>query len=91
DAHAVNGELFFGRSYESIIAGKKARLDDIVHPIFGIRQLSKRIVHGTNFQMAAMTLYVTMGREAVVAAAELLDFPDAGMWDQDRLVALCGR
>lgn len=91
DAHAVNGELFFGRPYDWIVAGKKAGDDSVVHPIYGIRQLSKRIVHGTNFQMAAMTLYVTMGREAVVAAAELLGFPDAASWDQDRLVALCGQ
>lgn len=91
DAHAVNGELFFGRPYDWIVDGKKKGLDEVVHPIFGIRQLSKRIVHGTNFQMAAMTLYVTMGREAVVAAAELLGFTDAGTWDQDRLVALCAQ
>ena len=91
DAHAVNGELFFGRSYDWIVAGKRAGLPEVVHPIFGIRQLSKRIVHGTNFQMAAMTLYVTMGREAVVAAAELLGHEDASRWDQEKLVALCGQ
>jgi hypothetical protein len=91
DAHAVNGELFFGKSYDSIVAGKKADDPVIVHPIYGIRQLSKRIVHGTNFQMAALTLYITMGRESVVAAAQLLGFADAGSWDQDRLVQLCGK
>lgn len=89
DAHAVNGELFFGRSYDSIVAGKRAKDPDIVHPITGIRQLSKRIVHGTNFQMAGMTLYVTMGREAVVGAAQILGFADAHNWDQNRLVHLC--
>lgn len=90
DGHAVNGELFFKRDYDWIVAGKKAGHPDVVHPIFGIRQLSKKIVHGTNFQMAGMTLYITMGREAVVAAAILLGFPDAESWDQDRLVNLCG-
>ena len=90
DAHAVNGELFFGMAYEEIVAGKKANLPSIVHPIYGIRQLSKRVVHGTNFQMAAMTLYITMGRDAVVAAAELLGHKDAAGWDQDRLVQMCG-
>lgn len=91
DGHAVNGELFFGKPYEWIVAGKKTHDPLVVHPIYGIRQLSKRIVHGTNFQMAGMTLYVTMGREAVVAAAELLGFADAGSWDQNRLVQLCDR
>lgn len=91
DAHAVNGELFFGKSYEWIVAGKKAKDPTIIHPTKGIRQISKRVVHGTNFQMAAMTLYVTMGRESVVAAAELLGFGDAGSWQQERLVQLCGQ
>lgn len=89
DAHAVNGELFFGLTYEKIVAGKKAKDPTIVHPTKGIRQIAKRVVHGANFQMAAMTLYVTMGREAVVAAAELLGYKDAGSWDQDKLVQLC--
>lgn len=90
DSHAVNGELFFGMPYDTIVAGKAAKDPRIVHPLTGIRQLSKRVVHGTNFQMAAMTLYITMGREAVVAAAELLGFADAGSWPQERLVQLCG-
>lgn len=91
DAHAVNGELFFKRPYDWIVAGKKAGLDEVVHPIYGVRQLSKRIVHGTNFQMAAMTLYVTMGREAVVAAAELLGHKDADSWTQEKLIHLCAQ
>jgi hypothetical protein len=90
DAHAVNGELFFGKTYDWIVAGKKAQDPMVVHPIYGIRQLSKKTSHGANFQMAAMTLYVTMGREAVVAAAELLGHADAGSWNQDRLVQMCG-
>lgn len=89
DAHAVNGELFFKRPYDWIVAGKKAHDPLVVHPLTGVRQLSKRIVHGTNFQMAAMTLYVTMGREAVVAAAELLGFKDAETWEQEKLVHFC--
>jgi hypothetical protein len=91
DGHSIHGELFFGMPYAEIVAGKKAHDPKIIHPLYGVRQLSKRIVHGTNFQMAAMTLYVTMGREAVVAAAELLGHSDAGMWAQERLVELCGQ
>jgi hypothetical protein len=50
DGHAVNGELFFNKSYDQIVAGKKANDPAIVHPIYGIRQLSKKIVHAANFQ-----------------------------------------
>lgn len=89
DAHAVNGELFFGKTYDWIVAGKEADDPLVVHPITGIRQISKRVVHGTNFQMAGMTLYVTMGRESVVAAAEMLGFEDASQWSQEQLVQLC--
>jgi hypothetical protein len=91
DAHAVNGELFFGMPYDRIVQGKKDRDPIIVHPTRGIRQISKRVVHGANFQMAAMTLYVTMGRESVVAAAEILGFKDAAGWPQEKLVHLCGQ
>lgn len=90
DGHAVHGELFFGTPYDVIVAGKQAKDPYIIHPITGIRQNSKRIVHGANFQMAGFTLYVTMGRESVVAAAEAAGFADAGVWAEERLVALCG-
>lgn len=90
DGHSLHGELFFGMPYDRIVAGKKVGDPLIVHPITGVRQLSKRVVHGTNFQMAAQTLYVTMGREAVVAAAELLGHYDAASWSEDRLIQLCG-
>lgn len=89
DGHAVHGELFFKVPYDTIVAGKKAGDPAIVHPIFGIRQLSKRVVHGTNFQMAAITLYMTMGREAVVAAMILMGHKDAYMWTQDQLINGC--
>jgi DNA polymerase I-like protein with 3'-5' exonuclease and polymerase domains len=90
DGHALHGELFFKMPYEEIVAGKKAKDPRIIHPLTGIRQISKRVVHGTNFQMAPMTLYTTMGRDTVVAAAEILGFKDANGWDQNRLVSLCG-
>src|SRR3546814_5030631 len=71
DGHAIHGELCFARPYDWIVAGKKAGDPDVVHPTRGVRQLVKRVVHGSNFMMAAMTLYLTMGRDAVVVAAKL--------------------
>lgn len=91
DGHAVHSELFFQWSYDSVIAGKKRNDPLVVDPITGVRQLSKKIVHGTNFQMAALTLYMQMGRESVVAAAEFLGFQDAASWEQEKLVNICGR
>lgn len=89
DGHAVHGELFFKKPYDEIVAGKRAGDPLIIHPIFGIRQLSKRIVHGTNFQMAAITLFMTMGREAVVMAMRLMGFTDSHKWSQDQLINGC--
>lgn len=89
DVHAVNGELFFGVPYDKIVAGKRAHDPWITHPITGVRQISKKGVHGCNFQMAAWTLYILMQRDAVVTAAELLGHVDAAGWDQNQLVAIC--
>lgn len=89
DGHAVHGELFFKKPYAEIVAGKKAGDPLIIHPIYGIRQLSKRIVHGTNFQMAAVTLYMTMGRDSVVAAMQLMGHKNADAWSQEQLVNGC--
>lgn len=91
DGHAVHGELFFGMPYDKIVAGKKAGDPKIIHPIYGVRQLSKRIVHGTNFMMAAITLYMTMGRESVVASMKLMGHHDADSWTIEQLVQGCQR
>lgn len=90
DGHAIHGELFFARPYDWIVAGKKAGDPQVVHPTRGVRQLSKRVVHGSNFMMAALTLFFTMGREAVVAAAEFAGHADANRWPQEKLVLFCG-
>ena len=90
DGHAVHGELFFKRPYDLIVAGKKAHEDWVIHPITGVRSISKRVVHGTNFMMAALTLYMTMGRESVVAAATYLGYQNANTMSQEELVNVCG-
>lgn len=89
DGHAVHGELFFKTPYDRIVQGKREGDPKIVHPIFGIRQLSKRIVHGTNFQMAALTLLMWMGRDSAVASMVLMGHKDAANWTQDQLVNGC--
>lgn len=91
DAHAFNASILFPNwTYDEIVAGKRAGDPRVVHPITGIRQITKRVAHGANYIMAAMTLFMTVGREAVVAAAQALGFEDAGYWPQDKLVNFCG-
>src|SRR3546814_7150051 len=51
---------------------------------------SDLVVHGSNFMMAAMTLYLTMGRDAVVVAAKLAGHSNADPWPQAELVNFCG-
>jgi len=91
DSHAVHAEEFFQVPYDKIVRGKKADDPFITHPTNGIRNLAKRVVHGSNFQMAATTLYLTMGKEAVIAAAEALGHKDAAAWPEKALIALCDR
>lgn len=91
DGHAVNACIFFPNwTYDGIVAGKKAEDPVIVHPITGIRQITKKVVHGTHYLMAALTLYNNAGREAIVAAAQVAGFEDAGQWPQQKLVEFCG-
>lgn len=89
DVHCLHGEFFFRRAYDDLVAGKKAGADWVVHPIKGIRQNTKRIVYGANYLMMARTLYITMGRESVVASAEALGYYDADDWSERQLIALC--
>lgn len=89
DGHAVNAEFLLKRDYDWIVAGKKANDPEVTHPITGVRQITKKLVHAGNFQMAGLTAYVTAGREAILKAAQLLGHPDAEQWEQARFAHLC--
>lgn len=90
DIHATNALIFFGNwTYESIVQLKKAKDPRIVHPITGIRQITKKLVHGNHYLMAGLTLLMSAGREAIVAAAKELGYEDAGFWSQEKLVKFC--
>ena len=91
DTHCLHAEFFFGYPYEKVYAEHQKESDWADHPTKGIRQNTKRIVHGTNFVMAAFTLYVTMGHEAVVAVAKILGHEDADHWNRTKLVDLCAQ
>ncbi len=90
DTHCMHAEFFFKKPYDEIYEGYKAKEDWVVHSTKGVRQNTKRIVHGANFQMAGFTLYLQiMGHDATVESAKALGFKDAHTWPQARLVNFC--
>lgn len=90
DSHSKNATLFFPNwEYGEVVRLKKLNDDRVVHPITGIRQITKKLAHGCNYLMAAMTLLMTAGREAIVAAAIESGHKDAGFWAQEQLVEFC--
>lgn len=90
DSHSKNATLFFTNwTYEEVVRLKKLNDDRVVHPITGIRQITKKLAHGCNYLMAALTLLMTAGREAIVAAARELGHVHAAYWTQEELVDFC--
>ncbi len=68
DFHSVNCSAFFGVPYESIY-------DDALGKTLnkGLRDVAKRVNHGANYNMGAMTLVDTMGLENIFKARTLLN------------------
>ena len=89
DTHCVHAEHFFKIGYEKLAAGKKNHEDWCTHKITGVRSVTKRAVYGANYLMAGYTLFITMGQDAVVAAAKHLGYDDAGSWTHKQLTYLC--
>jgi len=70
DFHSNNASKFFGKAFELIYdAIKKEVLDK------PMRQLSKNVNHGANYNMGAATLVLTMGEDAIFKARRLLGLP----------------
>jgi DNA polymerase I-like protein with 3'-5' exonuclease and polymerase domains len=72
DTHSVHVEFFFGYSYESVMSGAKAKEPWVVHPITGVRQIIKKVTHGTNYDMQGGTMLVNIRRDAAVAMCNAL-------------------
>lgn len=90
DTHATNALIFFANwTYDRIVEGKNAKDPKVVHPITGVRQITKKVVHGCHYLMAAMTLFMNAGREAIVAAALESGYGDAATWPEYRLIEFC--
>lgn len=69
DFHGVNCAAFFGVPYEKIVAPDGSVLDK------ELRDLSKRVNHGANYNMGWRVLLDTMGIKNVLRARELLRLP----------------
>lgn len=74
DFHAINIELFFGVPYEQVMRwseeGQKWTTIDAA--ALELRNLSKRVNHGANYNMGAQVLLDTMGSENVERARRIL-------------------
>lgn len=89
DPHSYHAAIFFDKVYDEIVKGKKAKAAWVIDAIFGVRQISKKIVHGKNFMMGAGMMYNLMGRDAVVATAKALGHTNAGNYTDKELIGIC--
>lgn len=70
DTHSVHVEFFFGYPYEKVMASLKE--DWVKHPITGVRQIIKKVTHGTNYDMGGATMLMNVRREAAIAMCNAL-------------------
>lgn len=89
DTHCLHGAFFFKEDYDHFFAQVKNKVSAYADKAKGFRAITKRLVHGTNFQMQGYTLYIHMGKEAVVKAAQKIGAKDAHLWSRNRLVEFC--
>lgn len=86
DAHNFHCAAIFKIDEEKIAAGHEAEEDWVDDPENGVRSITKRVVHGSNYLMYAKTMLATMGLKAVVAAAKFLGHADSHLWVEKQLI-----
>lgn len=91
DTHCVHAAHFFKEEYQRILDAHKIEADWTDHPNKGIRQNTKRITHGASYQMAAFTLFITMGREAAVETCKSLGYKNVSEWTDNQIVQVLER
>ena len=89
DTHCVHAEHFFKIAYDKLYKAHKNKEDWCSHNVTGIRSITKRVVYGANYLMMAYTLFITMGRDSVIAAAGHLGFENPASWPDSKLIKLC--
>ena len=94
DIHACHVEDLLGVPYEKTVTWRKMgkdtkEYDFIENKITGVRQIIKKVVHGTNYVMGPATMYSNIGRPSLVAAAIAAGHHNAPGWGNEELVAYC--
>jgi len=84
DTHSYHVEAILQIPYDEVVAGKKAYDPAIVDPITGARQIIKRVVHGSNYEMKENTLLTTVGVESIMTAANRIGWADSYTWNDAR-------
>ena len=72
DTHSVHVEFFFGHKYEDVVAGADKKEPWVVHPETGVRQIIKKVSHGTNYDMGGGTMLLNVRKEAAWAMVRAL-------------------
>lgn len=80
DFHSFNASAFFGTPYDQIYDNSSGKTLDK-----GLRDLSKRVNHGANYNMGATVLVDTMGEPNVYKAGRLLGLPLS--WSADKIAS----
>lgn len=72
DTHSVHVEFFFGYPYASVVEGAEKKEAWVVHPDTGVRQIIKKVSHGTNYDMGGATMLLNIRRPAAIAMVRAL-------------------
>jgi hypothetical protein len=72
DTHSVHVEFFFGHPYEEVVAGAAAKEPWCVDPVTGVRQIIKKVSHGTNYDMGGDTMLLNVRKDAAIAMIKAL-------------------
>lgn len=89
DTHCIHAAEFFKIDYDKLYEAHQREEAWTSHNKTGVRSITKRIVYGANYLMQGATLFLTMEKEAVVAAAVFLGFADAEGWPIEKLNKFC--
>lgn len=83
DTHSVHVEFFFGFPYEKVVKGAEAKEAWVVDPVTGVRQIIKKVSHGTNYDMGGETMLLNIRRPAAISMVNaILHSPNASLFMQ---------
>ena len=72
DTHSVHVEFFFGYAYDDVVRGNEAKELWVVHPVTGVRQIIKKVSHGTHYDMGGETMLLNIRRDAAITMVKAL-------------------